>query len=146
MTIRKKQRLFIDAYTDRTSPDTYDNGTKSAAYAGYSHTHGPATASQLLKRDDIKQEIARINQEYDTKHADTLENKIKIAWNLFTEAKDQGKMMIAAKWYEEHGKLSGHYVQRVDIKDLTDRTPDEKEELNGINNRIFGSQEALGQN
>ena len=65
----------------------------------------------------------------------TVEKKIKIIEQAL-EKEDTGTRL----WLDlmaEHGKLAGHYVQRVDIKDVTDRTTVEKEELKGINNRIF---------
>lgn len=134
MTIRKKQRLFIDAYTDRTSPETYDNGTQSAKYAGYSDKHGPATACQLLKRDDIKEEIARLNQQWDMKFTDTLDNKIKIAWDNYLKFSLNNKHQTAHKWYEEHGKLSGHYTTKID--QVVHLTPQEESEIDAMMNKL----------
>ena len=137
MTIRKKQRLFIDAHTDRSSPETYDNATKSAIKAGYAEVSASQTGHHLLKREDIKQEIIKINLEYNIRFADTLENKIKIAWDNYIKFTQENRYQLATRWYEEHGKLSGHYVQRVDFKDTTKRSKEEIEELKKINNRVF---------
>lgn len=137
MTIRKKQRLFIDAITNRSSPETYDNATKSSLKAGYAESSASQTGHHLIKREDIAQEIAKINLEYNTRFADTLENKIKIAWDNYIKFTQENKHNLATRWYEEHGKLSGHYVQKVDFKDSTKRSKEETEELESIHNRVF---------
>ena len=137
MAIRKKQRLFILAYTNRAEPKTFEHGTNSALLAGYTLKRAASTASWLLKKDYVKQEIARISQEWNERFADTLENKIRIAWDLFMEARTAGTLMLAQKWYEEHGKLSGHYSQNINFKDKTERTTDENKEISTIRQSIF---------
>ena len=136
MPVRKKQRLFVLAYCDR-GEKTYQNGTQSAIKAGYSEKYSHTTANLLLKREEIRKEICRIEAELNEKFSVTIEEKIKIAWEMFLEAKRSNKPLVAERWYEQHGKLSGHYTQQVDFRDKSVKTPAETEELDGIRNRVF---------
>lgn len=59
MRLTKKNKLFIECITDRTNPETYGNGVKSAIRAGYSTLNAASISSQLLRKLHISKEIAQ---------------------------------------------------------------------------------------
>lgn len=130
--LRKKQRLFCWAYTDRSNPDTFDNGTKSAIKAGYSPTHAGQQASIMLHWPEIQAEITKLSIEWEKKFSVTVEEKIRIAWEMFLEAKAEGKVLVADRWFEQHGRLSGHYVERKEVDLTTKVSTDEQAEINRL--------------
>lgn len=106
--ISLKIKRFIDFYT---TPGTkqFGNGTKSAIYAGYSPKRASSQGSVLLADPLVKAEIERIRAENKEKTEKTREEKAEIAWNNYMEAKAASDKRF---WWEEHGKLSGHYITK----------------------------------
>lgn len=111
-----KQNEFIKAYSDPSS-ESYGNATKSAIKAGYSAKRARSQGCVLLKLPEVSQQIATIEKNHAKKHEATLENKIQEAWENYLEAKAKNKMKDARAWFEEHGKLAGHYVIRSESRE-----------------------------
>ena len=130
--LRKKQRLFCWAYTDRTNPTTFDNALQSAIKAGYAVSSAGRQGYNLLQLPAVQAEITNLNVVMDKKYSVTLDEKIKIAWELFLQAKAEGKLMLAEHWYDQHGRLSGHYVERKEVDLTTKVSTDEQAEINRL--------------
>ena len=110
--LRRKQKLFVFHFTDRTNPKTYDNATQSAIAAGYSDRRAASQGSNLLDEPSIITEIARITQEQEINSRKSREEKAQIAWGQFLNAKTDADKRF---WWREHGELSSHYIQRQEI-------------------------------
>ena len=111
--MKKRQKLFIQYYTDRTDKETCGNATKSALKAGYSASRAASQGSSLLKNPTISQQIAIIEKNEADKYKATRDSKIELAWKNYINATSTTEKKF---WWREHGELSGDYVQRVESK------------------------------
>lgn len=112
--LRKRERLFVLAYTDKTCHKTYQNATQSALKAGYSQRNSASQGCKLLKKSYISQEIANIETNQALKHKLTVEDKIRLLEEAIANTPKGSNQWL--KLVREHGDLSGHYTQKIENK------------------------------
>ena len=132
--MNKRQKLFVRCYTSRADAKCFGNATQSAIKAGYSERTGYVHGCKLLKLAKIKEAISVIEQAEQEQFNITKEDAMLEARSNYLEALTD---TMKKYWNDIYLKLKGWDVQKIDIKDTTDRTGTEKKELTEINNRVF---------
>lgn len=109
--IPRRKRNFLQAFCV-PGTKTYQNQTQSAILAGYSKRSASQLASRMLLKDDLVIfYVKKFEIELQNETQKNREDKASLAWLNYLEANDSREKMF---WWEEHGKLSGHYIQRVE--------------------------------
>lgn len=129
MRLKPRQIAFIDAYTDATNKETYENATGAAKKAGYSGKNASWQGSALLKNPEVTQEIEyRSNKKQQETKAD-LALKKDIAWKNYNEARMKNDVRGMKFWWREHGELSGHYITKTENKTELDIQESQQAEI-----------------
>lgn len=126
------QKMEDAAYNYVCNPDTRGNRYKSAVLAGYSETYARGSIKRLFENAFMKERIKQLQEEKRVKANVTLEEKIEMAWQNYQEAISPADRKF---WWEEHGKLSGDYVQRTQNKN-ENTTKIIEEEYDFINDQL----------
>jgi len=109
--LNKKERLFVIAYTDPTSTNTYQNATQSAIKAGYSERNSASQGCKMLKKPIVAQEITAIYKEAREKYALTKEEAIIEARKNYESATAHGERKY---WYDLWVDLQSWKVQKTE--------------------------------
>ena len=111
--LKKRKRDFADFYTDIGS-ETYNNAERSAVKAGYSPRYARGNAYKLVSRGGISERIIKNINEINERSRKSREDKVKIAWQNYEEARKERRDRDAQKLFREHGELQGDYIQRIE--------------------------------
>jgi phage terminase small subunit len=109
--MNKKRRRFCELFCDPLNKITYGNATKSAMLSGYSETSARSTASLILTKEDVKEYIAKLEQEYKNQWSMSREEAITECLKNYRESKDANNKH---KWFTLWAKLSGNDIQRIE--------------------------------
>ena len=131
--MNKRQRSFVQAYTNRADKETHGNATNSATYAGYLTKSAPQHGCKLLKKPRISQEITRIESEHKAHCKLTLDKKIAMLERAI-EAETEGTHTWI-KLIREHGDLCGDYTLKIEQK--IDLSIEEEKERDLLMNRLL---------
>ena len=112
--MKKRQKLFIQYYTDATDKETYGNATKAALKAGYSASRASSQGCNLLKKPHISQEIAIIEKNEADKYQATKEQAILEAREGFLRAKAAQDKTMIKYWYDMWVDLQAWKVQKIE--------------------------------
>jgi hypothetical protein len=116
--IKLMHRDFVRYYTDKSSPKTYHDEVESALAAGYSKKKIQVRSRKLLERPEIKALIdGKVGLDIKDASLITIDDKKRIAWTNYMEAKNAGDHAAAKTWFQEHSDLCGHYKKGKDDKD-----------------------------
>ncbi len=132
-----RERHFAKHYV--TDPETKGNAEQSAIKAGYAVRYAEGNAYKLVSRSGVKELITRFEMEQKAKLDVNLAKKVEIAWSHYIVAVEQKDLKQAERWFEQHGRLCGDYVQKIESKDTTKYDDDEQGEINGIKSRLDDS-------
>lgn len=122
--LRKRQRLFIEAFTDKLS-ETCGNATKSAEKAGYSVKRAASQGSILLNSPHITQEIARLEKIEQEKYNISKEDAIKEARERYVAAEKAGDKTLIKYWHNTWLNLQSWLVARQEINTTKHITTEE---------------------
>jgi phage terminase small subunit len=117
------------------NPETMGNAEQSCIKAGFSPRYARGHACLIVARSSVKSYINKLEEEKKAKLTLTIDKKLEMLTEAINAETPGSSMWV--RLLEEHGKLSGHYTNKIDFRDKTDRTKQEKEELEGIRNRII---------
>jgi len=127
-----RERRFAYCYV--LDPETKGNAEQSAIKAGYSPRYARGNAHKLVARSCIVKRISELEQEIKVKLTVSLEQKIQEARENYLHYKQLGKDLISHRWFEEHGKLASHYVQKVEQKIQVN--PEESLEIESMKKKL----------
>ena len=109
MSLNKRQKLFIEYYTDRTNKQTCGRGKAAALKAGYNESRAASQASNLLKIPAISQQIATIEKEGKERYQATKDQAILEARENYEHATTHTEKKY---WYDMWVDLQSWKVQR----------------------------------
>ena len=114
----ERQRLFIKFYIDG------HNAASAARKAGYSGASATTTGYKLLKRADIRAEIARLEQKVaDSVDSTRILSAIEVRQRLSEIADTADKPQDRIRALELLGKIMGMFVDRSEVLSI-EATPD----------------------
>jgi phage terminase small subunit len=101
------------------------NATKAAVRAGYSKNGANVTASQIMKRPEVKAEIERLQQERMARVERTQDDVLRELWKIAQQ--DDVTEATKVRALELYGKHLGMFVEKHehDVK-VTSLTPEQR--------------------
>lgn len=127
------QKMEDAAYNYVCCPETRGNRYRSAIKAGYSESYAKGSVKNLFENKRMQERIKQLQEEKKSLANVTLEDKIKMAWENYETAESSADRKF---WWEEHGKLSGDYVQRTKNENTTKIVEEEYDYINEQISRI----------
>ena len=110
-----KQESFCQHYTTIGGP-TFSNGTQSALEAGYAESSASVTASQLLKKDFIKDRIEALHKENMTRNMITVDKVLADLEHDKLLARENHQYAVAKGCTELQGKYLSMFHSNRTVK------------------------------
>jgi phage terminase small subunit len=129
MALTSKQKRFIEEYLIDL------NATQAAIRAGYSRKTAYAIGSENLTKPEVKAALQAAQASVTTKTKITKDYLVEQANDIMLKAKANGAWAAARGANELLAKLTGHLVERRDlrvIRSFEDLTEEELQQLAGI--------------
>lgn len=110
--ITPRQEAFCMNYATIGSK-TYPNGRKSAVAAGYSEKSAHISASKLLKRDDIRERIAEIQNEFSESNNITVDKVLNDLEHVKLSAIEGRQLAVARGCVELQGRYLAMFTDNI---------------------------------
>lgn len=97
------------------------NATQAAIRAGYSERSAASIGEENLRKPEIAAAVKAAQDKLAASHGITLESHLTDLKRIRDAAFDEGKFSAAASAEMARGKVSGFYVDRIEVEDVTDK-------------------------